>query len=194
MKSFFGLFAALFCLAAVHAAAEERFGTDFDALFREYADEIENFTELDGSVSEVLKLDGGTVVTRRANGQVVTAATDGQAVGCYVHLLLAAAALDAACPDVLDADEKQWLESTRERTLKYYAANIYPPQPYENVDRLFGQAALSYSPSALPSCETGLVGSENVAGYIKKFILNSRAQNLDELLSTPRLPADNPCL
>ena len=194
MKSVLKLVVTLSWLSAAHAAGEERFGTDFDALFRDRADQIEKHTELDGSVSEVLKLEGGTVVIRQSNGQVTTAATDGQAVGCYIHILLSAAALDSACPNLLTDGERQWLDVTRERTMRYYAANIYPPQPYEDIDRQFGEMAKSYPWPPKLSCETGSIGNENVAQYIKVMIANGRREGLDKLLSSPRLPADNPCL
>ncbi|MCU9848593.1 hypothetical protein OEZ60_11280 [Defluviimonas sp. WL0024] len=176
------------------ASAEPWIGTDYDALFAVNARLVETQTAGDGSAVEVLKLEGGTVVSRRANGQITTMATDGNAVGCFVTILRSISAMDTACPLLFTEDEKGRLGVMRARALRHYAENIYPPQPYDAVDMAFRASVASDPISRTSSCESGMEENADAIGFARSFIASGTDAWLDGILAVPRLPADTPCL
>jgi len=159
---------------------------DYDAMFALEGAEISQLE--DGS--RVLQLPQGVQVMQ-SDGRYTSLDTGPLgAVGCFVRILSQIAAYQQACEGPFDADQMGLLEGFLDRSLAFYAANTQPTATLEEARARFDSLVEVSMTNAAGYCSQ----PGDIATFMQSVLSPQTVAVVDQMLSTPRLPVDNPCL
>jgi len=176
----------LCCLSGTAATADILGLNDYDALFADPATEV---TILDDG-SEAIEIDGQIQISRNDDRITTLDITNTGAVGCFVQILSQIEAYQSACDDPIEAEFMENHRTYLDRILAFYAANTAPVSDVATVRQRYDAYVEATTQNARQYC----AGDGQVETFMRSVLAASTAAAVDQMTSTPRLPADNPCI
>ncbi|MDX8350066.1 hypothetical protein SLH49_18910 [Cognatiyoonia sp. IB215446] len=180
--------AAFVMLLAARAGADPLGLIDYEQLFAENADAVEA-ADADRDLLQV-----GDIVILRGNEDDVTFMGLDQsghgAVGCFVSVLASLESALLACEVTLPAEQQAISDDYRARALAFYAENAFPPADPAEVMRRYDALVASEIDLARPFCSDPSV----VTDFSDRLFVADTNDEIDGMMSIPRLPVANPCL
>lgn len=194
----------LICLLPFAASAQEgreSFALDFEALFKDRADEVRDETVQDGPVTLVLELGPVTVTAvqnENATDYIAQDRSPEGAVGCLMRILASLRQV-APCEGVMDVAQAVAIEGAFDKVLTFYAANTWPPVPQADRARAVATIRADFDRAMAPDPEVcaamtdpdRLAEARKMAGAIVGGIDKGA---VEAMLAAPRLPVSDPCM
>lgn len=176
----------------VHAQDPASGAIDFDLLFEQNADAVEELSTGQGSTRWQLALPGEVVVwadgTEDARRYSAMDLGPTAAVGCLWETYQQVSQIATVCPDILPEASLENLARYRDRVARFVAANTVPA-----VD---GDAFLAYWDARLGDLPPETCDQFTAPGstdFLRTLSGPGFTVTLDVILEVPRLPAANPC-
>jgi len=180
--------AALMMLLAARAGADPLGLIDYDRLFAENAADVE-VADADRDLLQVFDI----AILRGNEDDVTFMGLDQSghgAVGCFVSVLASLESALLACDVTLPAEQQAISEDYRARALAFYAKNAFPPVDLAEVTRRYDALVASEIELARPFCSDPSV----VTDFSDRLFVADTEDEIDGMMSIPRLPVANPCL
>jgi len=176
----------LCCFCTTTAQADLLGLNDYDAMFADPANEI---TQLSNG-GEAIEIDGKTQISRAESRVTTLDISNAGAVGCFVNILSQIEAYQIACDDPIEAEYMENHRVFLDRILTFYAANTSPVSDMATVRQRYDEYVAETTSNARRYCG----GDGEVEVFMRSVLEATTAAAVDEMVATPRLPADNPCI
>ena len=180
--------AAFAILTATPVLADPLDLVDYAAIFAENAESVEQVTE----TRRILQLDEVTLIHDPTEMREYTGIDESGkgAVGCLVTILASIESAVAACETTLPDDQVSYLDQFRAMALSYYAENAEPMAEMTRVQDRYATYVSSQIEGARPLCSN----IDLITGLADRLLSDGGAAQVEDMLSIPRLPVENPCL
>lgn len=174
-------------LLATPLAADPLDLIDYEGLFAANADAVEDASE----VLQILTMGEVTLLYDRTVETPYTGLDESGegAVGCFVGILATIESAVRACEVQLPADQLLIQQDYQTRALDFYAANV-PDTDRDTVQDRFDALVSGQIEGTRPFC----ANIDLVTDLADRIFTPDSAEEIDGMLSIPRLPVSNPCL
>ncbi len=172
---------------------------DYDLLRKMHADKVVVSTDSDGKESWRLEMGDGVTV-RCVDGSCIGSDPE-IAVGCMFHYLATIKAIADACSLPMTNEQRKGLQSLYERFGRFVAKNAVPEQDWRALQgyadgleqplRVDVDAGKQTTCAAVATPPTAFARS---LAFFSSPLTPVDAEDIDLMLSKPRLPVMNPCL
>ena len=180
--------AMIAALCAGPMAADPLDLIDYEALFEQNAADVEEATE-----TRSLLRQGDVLLIRDPALPRTYAGLDESsrgAMGCFVTILATRESAMQACEAELPADQVAVQASYLARALAFYAENTFPPAELSLVEERYDALVASQIEGARPFCSN----LDLVSTLADRIFSPEGAEEVNGMMSLPRLPVAHPCL
>lgn len=161
---------------------------DYEAVFEVHAAEVEDVSD----ARSLLRI-GDITLIRDAGLPDGYAGLDESslgAMGCFVSILATIESAMEACEAALPASQIPTQSDYRTRALTFYAENTVPMTTFEVVVARYNALVASQIEGARPFCSN----LDLVTTLADRIFSPEGAEEVESMLSLPRLPVAHPCL
>lgn len=180
--------AMIAALCAGPLAADPLDLIDYETLFVQNAAEVEQATE----TRSLLRMGDVTLIRDPELPRTYTGLDESSqgAMGCFVTILATIESAMEACEAELPATQTATQTEYRARALTFYAQNTFPPAPLALVEERYNALVASQIAGARPFCSN----LDLVTTLADRIFSPEGADEVNGMLSVPRLPVAHPCL
>ncbi|SFR97913.1 hypothetical protein [Yoonia litorea] len=173
--------------AAAPAFADPLDLIDYEGIFAREAGAVEDVSES----RQILRVGDVTILYDRLEANPYTGLDESGegAVGCFVSILATIESAVLACEVTLPDEQLAIQTDYRTRVLDFYAANVDGADRQTVTDR-FEALVASQIATTRPFC----ANIDLVTDLADRIFAPQSAEEINGMLSVPRLPVSNPCL
>jgi len=181
-------FALIAALCAGPLAADPLDLIDYEALFQQNAADVEEVSE----TRSLLRLGDVTLIRDPSLPRTFAGLDESNqgAMGCFVSILATIESAMQACEAELPAAQIATQTEYRTRALAFYAENTFPPAPLDLVEERYATLVSSQIAGARPFCSN----LDLVTTLADRIFSPEGAEEVNGMMSIPRLPVAHPCL
>ncbi len=161
---------------------------DYEALFAQNAADVEQATE----TRSLLRIGDVTLIRDPELPRSYAGLDESSqgAMGCFVSILATIESAMQACEAELPAAQVAIQADYQARALTFYAQNTFPPAPLALVEERYDALVASQIEGARPFCSN----LDLVTTLADRIFSPQGADEVNGMLSVPRLPVAHPCL